>query len=412
MRTDSTTTGSIGIRARFLLAALFVCLLPSAGFSIQDDPAGLTKPLEQVRFEQWKEVDRDEFNVVYELALPSAHSTKYPKNDFVPIRAHLPIRSRAVPVVVLTHYWGATDDKLERELARLLNNRGIAAVILTLPYHMDRTPEGYRNAELAILPDPHHMVGVMQQSTLDIRRTVDWIHTKSEFKKDAIGIGGTSLGALTNALGFGVEKRIKSACFMLGGVDLSQILWKSSRVVKLRDDMRHEGWTQDSVREVLAPIEPSRWLKPDGRPAYVISAKYDTVIPKDATDQLIGLLSEPEILELDTGHYGGVLVQSRLLRSVARYFAASLNDQPFAAPESFFSPTLRFGVIASAEKGLQVAGGIDFWRARHGGGFASAMLTPRGVQTFVGWPVGDHFSVGFASTRKATTWGLFWSMIL
>ncbi|MFX9638786.1 hypothetical protein ABTO85_20010, partial [Acinetobacter baumannii] len=77
-----------------------------------------------------------------------------------------------VPVVVLLHYWGAPDTKVEDEIAQLLARRGIAAVAMPLPYHLGRSPMGRRSGELAIVPDPRSLNQTMTQAVLDVQRTI------------------------------------------------------------------------------------------------------------------------------------------------------------------------------------------------------------------------------------------------
>ena len=337
-----------------------------------------------------------------------------PVNDSYTMKAFVPFRSSPVPVVILLHYWGATDTGLEEGLAQMLNDRGIAAVIAPLPYHLNRTPAGYRSGELAIQPDLHKLVGTMTQSVMDTRRVIDWIQTRREFKGDAISVGGTSLGSLVAIMTFATDERIKSATFMLGGSDLAQILWRSSRVVEQRDSLRRKGYTIEKVREEIAPVEPGRFLrKDDPRPTFVIGAKHDTVIPPDCTQLLIDQLGNPKTLWMDTGHFGGVFVQNRLLRNIAKFYDDTLNDREFEAPNAFYAPTIRLGLNANGDSGLQVAGGIDVWRTgKNGEGFASALLTPRGVQGFIGYKLSKELAVGASLTRKKTTWGIFWSIVL
>ena len=165
-----------------------------------------------------------------------------------------------MPVVVVLHYWGASDQKAEVSLANDLLRRGIAAVLMPLPYHLSRTPAGYRSGQLAIQADPKVLVATMSQAVLDVRRTVDWIETRPEFDSRHIGIVGTSLGSLVAANSYGVESRFGPAAFVVGGADFAHIIWNSSRVVTQREDLRRRGYTEERMRDELKPIEPLEFL--------------------------------------------------------------------------------------------------------------------------------------------------------
>lgn len=342
-------------------------------------------------------------------------TTANPENDTVRLRVFLPTdRFGPVPVVVLLHYWGATDTSLERSAARRLAESGIGSVIVPLPYHLDRTPAGASSGQMAVEPDPAKLIETMVQSVWDVRRAVDWIETRPEFRHDQIGVSGTSLGALVTALVFAVEPRFAASSFTLGGVDVAHIIWHSSRVVEQRDELRRKGFTEDRLREALSPIEPMRYLSAtDMRPSFAIAAKYDTVIPPADAEKLVNSLGNVKTTWLDTGHYGGALVQAKLVTTVTRFFAQTFRGVDFNAPDSLYAPTIRWGIGLNDETGLQVMAGVDVWRLKaNGETFASVLITPRGAQGFLGQTVSKNFALGIAVTRKRTTVGMLWSIVL
>jgi len=367
-----------------------------------------------IPFPSWTEIARTEASAEYEITFPSPIETSHPENNVVPVRALLPIEaSGPVPVVVLLHFWGATDLSADLDLADKLNRRGIGAVLVTLPYHMRRAPKGTRSGELAIQPDPVRMVATMTQSVADIRRTIDWIQTRPEFRKDQIGIAGTSLGSIVASLVFAVDSRLSSGAFMLGGVDLAHILWNSSRVVTQREDLRRRGYTEERMRDELKPIEPLEFLSSTERPTLVVGARHDTVIPPVDTGKLIDVLGAPQTLWLETGHYGGVFVQRRLLRTVSTFFEATFAGKRYEAPTKFFAPTIRVGIGLNPATGLQVAAGIDVWQLNaKADGFASLMITPRGFQGYIGYRINQGLSLGAVILPKRATVGVLWSVVL
>jgi hypothetical protein len=267
---------------------------------------------------------------------------------------------------------------------------------------------------MAVEPNVAKLKNTMLQSVLDVRRAVDWIETRPEFRHDQIGISGTSLGALVTALAFAVEPRFAASCYMLGGVDIAHIIWHSSRIVEQREDLRRQGYTEDRLREELVDIEPMTYLKhADMRPSFAIAAKFDTVVPPADAEKLMGSLGNVQSTWLDTGHYGGALVQAKLVNTVARFFAQTFRGVDFNAPDSLYAPTIRWGIGLNDETGLQVMAGIDIWRLKaNGETFASVMITPQGGQGFLGQTVSKNLAVGVAVTRKRTTWGVLWSIVL
>lgn len=351
---------------------------------------------------------------VYRQRFPSAYITNAPENDQVHLSVFVPNRGGPVPVVVLLHYWGASDLRAERAQALRLARVGIGTVILELPYHLSRAPKGTRSGELAVVPDVDRLKSTMVQSVWDVRRAVDWIETRKEFEGQSIGLAGTSLGGIVGALAFSVEPRFTSFCSMLGGADLAEILWSSSRLVRERDRLRRQGYNRERLREALAVIEPKNYRRPeDVRPTFVIAAKYDTIVPRPAHEALIRALDKPEVLWLQTGHYGGFFVQGSLMGVATDFFAKTLRGEAFTAPKRLYAPTLRITASANAGSGLQVGLGLDFWRNNDNASlFGTAMLTPKGLEAFVGTEISTGLNLGLSVQRRRTVPALLWSFVL
>jgi hypothetical protein len=353
--------------------------------------------------------------IEYAASFPSAITSERPENNTVPLVVLVPEEAqRPLPVVILMHYWGASDLKIERGLASEFTRRGIATVILTLPYHLARTPSGFRSGELSIQPDPQKLIANMVQSVSDARRTIDFIHSRPEFDPNRVGVAGTSLGSIVATLTYSLDNRISVGGFMLAGIDLAHILWHSSRVVREREALRRRGFTEGRLRSALQEVEPGNYLPREapGR-TYVIGGRFDTVIPPADTQKLIAALHEPQVLWLDTGHYGGVFVQKRVQQSMASFFQAEFKGEQFSAPKRIYAPTVRVGAPVNTINGLQLGAGIDIWRANaRGDAFSTLMATPKGVQLFLGFRLDRGLAVGGFATTRGIAPGVFWSTVL
>ena len=402
------------IRANRFRVGLCVALAAACGVASGQLP-DLAVPPPPIAFADWRRVELGETYREYSVHFPSAMVTAYEANNVVPLRVFLPATGAGpFPVAVVLHYWGATGQRAEVALAQELVDRGIAAVLVSLPYHMERTPKGRTSGELAIQPDPESMRATMGQSVLDVRRTVDWIATRPELDANRIALTGTSLGGLVGATAYGVEPRITAAAFVLAGADLAHILWHSSRVVAQRDELRRRGYSEGRLREELAGIEPLRYLaRRRTSPTFVVGARFDTVIPPEDTQKLIEALPEAHVLWVDTGHYGGVFVQRKILHLVADFVEATFVGRAFEPPGRLYAPTLRIGVQWNTTQGLQVAVGLDLWKSSaRAEAFASFLVTPKGAQVFLGHQVGRGFAIGVAARPDGIAVGAFWSTIL
>lgn len=330
--------------------------------------------------------------------------------------AHITIprdAARPMPVVVLLHYWGATDFQVEERLARDLAARGIASAMLVLPYHMRRSPQNVVSGKYAIRPDVDFLKETITQAVMDVKRLIDYLTSKSDFNPNAIGLTGISLGAVVGSLIYAVEPRITAAALLLGGVDIAHLIWHSSVTIETRNGFRRQGYTEDRLREALASVEPMNYANSEkGSRLLVVGAKYDEVVPTEDTRKLIDAFGQPIVLWLDSGHYGGAIVERRLYRNVAEFFLAKFFNTEYNPPPTIRTPTLRVGVHYNPEFELTVGIGLDLWRSRDGKTIVNAMITTEGPALFGGQTVTKGLMAGIVLTPKGPVWGLFWSVIL
>jgi hypothetical protein len=375
----------------------------------------ISQPPPPCRFSEWTKVETTEEYTEYRVSYPSPLPSPYPANNIVPLQVFLPPASKPVPVVLILHYWGATDLKIERELASDLSKRGIAAAIMTLPFHLQRTPEGHRSGSLAVTGDPDSIKFTLVEAVMDARRAIDFLASRPEFDSKQLGLAGISLGSIISSAVYGVDSRVSRAAFLLGGVDLAHILWNSSRVVPEREGLRKSGFTESTLADVLAPVEPLTLLKSRTEigHAFVVGAKFDTVIPRQSTEDLISALPNAQTLWIDTGHYGGIFVQDRLLQAVSKYFESGFKKVAYAPPRGIVAPTVRIGADFGLYEGFDISLGIDFVRRRS---FHSPMgtflLTPRGPRVFLGQGIDRAVALGVLFTPSHVRAAVLWSIVL
>jgi pimeloyl-ACP methyl ester carboxylesterase len=390
---------------------MLLAMLPTGTQAQLDERLQASPPT--IEFGTMRPVPGTDFVERYSLTFPSSFKSGYEENDRVQVHVFLPSnRFGPVPAVVILHYWGATELRLESSLADELATRGIGAVVLELPYHLSRTPDGFRSGELAVSADPDSMKDTMVQSVQDLRRTLSFIKQNPAFRSNETGLVGTSLGAIVGALGFALEPELDSAVFLLGGADLANIVWNSSKTVLRREELRQRGYTEETLREALAPVEPLLYLEGANRPTYVVRATFDTVVPPSATDSLVQALQPEHTLELETGHFGGIFVERRLIRTVVDFFENQYFARGFELPSTIYVPTLRVGAYFNPRDSLQLGVGVDLWRSGPDSAiFAAGVITPRGLQGFVGHQLWEEFSIGVTVLPQEVTYGLMWGVV-
>jgi hypothetical protein len=267
---------------------------------------------------------------------------------------------------------------------------------------------------MAIQPDPEKLKATLVQSVLDMRRTLDFLATRPEFRRDQIGLAGTSLGAIVASLAYAVEPRFRDAAFLLGGVNLAHVLWNSSRVVAQRDGLRRKGFTEAKLRFALADVEPTTYLSARTTGStFIIGARFDTVIPSDSTENLVRAMPNPSTLMLETGHYGGIFVQRRIIREIARFFGTTFAGNAFVPPQTVYAPTIRLAIKFDYPTGFDLAAGIDLLRLNaQGTAFTSFFLTPRGPQVWMGQTLSNGFAIGVTGSLRGLGVGVLWSTVL
>lgn len=389
------------------ILALFVFSLFCAGslFAQFDVPKTL--------FDRWQTIEENEDYTAYVARFPSAYSTRFPENDTVQLHIQLPLDVDGPPMVLILHYWGAPNLKVERSLALELNQRGIGAAIMTLPYHLTRTPRGAVSGAMAIQSDPEKLKAVMTQSVMDVRRSLDYLETRPECGR-ILGIHGTSLGAIVASLAYAVDNRLANASFLLGGIELGKIIWNSSLLTPVKDELKARGFNERRLSAALEPIEPSFFLRPDkpGR-TFIIRAKYDTVVPPECTDALVRALPASKVLTIDSGHYGGVFVQEKLLREVASFFDSVSRNRDYTPPLKIVTPTIRVGVTFEAPTQYNIAAGFDLIKFDpKGKSYASFLLTPKNPVLWIGSDIVSGLNAGVGISNRRVGFGLFWSIVL
>ncbi|MEJ5171766.1 MAG: alpha/beta hydrolase family protein, partial [Fimbriimonadales bacterium] len=203
-------------RASFGAFLTLLVALSCGAADAEDAPPSIETPPPPIAFPSWRRFESLTGPAEYRASFPSAFVSGVPSNDTVHLSAYLPEdRPGPYPAVIVLHYLGADDLRPTRLLAEELNQRGIAAVLLTLPYHIQRTPPGAKSGEKALSDDPARIRDVVLQSVLDVRRTLDFLSGRPEIAKGAFGVAGISLGAVIASLAYSVDPRLQRAAIVL-----------------------------------------------------------------------------------------------------------------------------------------------------------------------------------------------------
>jgi dienelactone hydrolase len=156
-----------------------------------------------------------------ELRFVSPVSCPYPENATARARWYPARRANRRAVLILPH-WNARPGSYA-VLCRILNALGYSVLLLTLPYHGARRPEGCRGAEYAVSPNLGRTIATARQTVLEVRCCLDWLEQQGYRR---FGMIGTSLGSGFGFLASAHDRRIEVNVFNHCCATISDVVWQ------------------------------------------------------------------------------------------------------------------------------------------------------------------------------------------
>ena len=329
------------------------------------------------------------------VTFPSPVQNADPPNGTVYVEYYSPKRAGRMPAVILLHHWAVRKPTIERQFAAALAENGIVTAMLVLPYHLQRTPPGFKSGMAMIGSDVPRMVRSIQQTVLEIRALVQWLKERPEVDPKRIGLAGISLGAMVGTLALGQTDQFDAAALILGGADVADILRESPVTLRIRPALRRQGYTQESLTRDLAPVEPLGYLTPaQGRVVLMVNATQDPVIPRRDTLALWEALGRPPIVWVESGHYipWG---RPQVNRLVTDFFLYRFGERPaFRAPSRIRLRRVKLGFLLDRAPLLGVGGAVELLKPPSDALSLDLNLTTGGVGIGAGVNLGSHLTIG------------------
>lgn len=292
------------------------------------------------------------------ITFPSPVVTPYPVDNTVTGFLFLPDTPGPHPVMLVEHEWLPTTLKTEFEQSQSLAQNGIAAFLIIQPFSYNRRPQP-RLPDVELLSgNVPQMVGALRQAVLDARRALDYLSGRPDIDPQRMGVTGISLGGVLAPLIAGVDRRAKVLVTIVGGTDVSDVIWDSFITSGLHPALLYHGVTFDSLKRDMAPVEPSNWLQgfnPDN--ALLFNGRYDVFISPKQAHHLSEALGGARIVWTPTGHYGAVFAQ-RQIQDIGIKFLRSrfgLDAAGYVPPAQLAAPTIKLGLLVGGREGLSPA---------------------------------------------------------
>jgi len=276
----------------------------------------------------------------YDVKFKSLIKTKDEENNTVYVYYYEP-NLKKFPTILMVHGLKVSTKKirLHRWLAKQLAKKGMGVGLVTMPYHVKRTPKKEFSGARFIELNAKDTLKFFEQAVIDIRCFLDFIEKRGKSNKNIIF--GSSLGGIIAVLAMGVEKRFDKGIFMLTGGNYEKMLWGGLLKYTLKEDCMtkeqchnfHRGY-KDYIKKIrnvedlskikakkecyiYDPLTMANLLK--GRDILMINARFDFMIPKSSVLEFWNAIGKPKIIWLFASHTTSIFYPFKILREINKF---------------------------------------------------------------------------------------------
>jgi len=292
---------------------------------------------------------------VTRVTYPSPVVTPYPVNNVVTGFLFQPNTPGPHPVMLVEHEWLPVTLTNEFVLCATLARAGVAAFLVVQPYsYIRRVMPRVEDVEL-LSGNPHQSVEAVRQAVLDNRRALDWLQSRPDIDPTRMGVAGISLGGILAPLIAGVDHRARVLVTIVGGGDVSDLVYDSAITYGLHPSLLYHGVTFDSLKRDYTNIEPTNWLHGfDPKNALLFNGRFDVFVNPKQAHHLAKALGGAPIVWINTGHYGTVFAEKQIEAVGAKFVRSrfGLDPTPFTPPSSIPAPTIKIGLLFGGQEGV------------------------------------------------------------
>ena len=271
----------------------------------------------------------------YTVTYPSIIKTDFSDNS-VYLKYYEPKITGNFPVVlVLPHSYGSSAG-IEGQFCEALVEDGIAALSVNMAFQ-EKAKSGHRWIKEELQKeDLTKVYNLFKQLVIESRRGIDWLEAQINVDKDHIGILGISLGATVAPIVVGTDNRIKSAVYILGGGDISNIIYSGTETTFFKQRLLQQNISPLEFERRYSVIDPLTFaFKAKNIPTLMYNSIFDTVIPKASTLKLWRALEQPKIYWVPATHYTAALFIGNAKYTIAKHFDNTLRYKLAEKPKGF-----------------------------------------------------------------------------
>jgi predicted choloylglycine hydrolase/cephalosporin-C deacetylase-like acetyl esterase len=228
-------------------------------------------------------------------------------------------------VLVLPHSYG-TSEGIEGQFCQALIEDGIGALVVNMAYQ-EKPKSGHRWLKEELQKeDLTKIYNLFKQLVIESKRGIDWLEDQPNVDKEHIGILGISLGATVAPIIAGSDGRIKSAVYILGGGDISNIIYSGTETPFFKQRLLQQNISPLEFERKYSVIDPLTFaFKAKNIPTIMYNSIFDTVIPKESTLKMWQALERPKIYWAPATHYTAVLFIGNAKYVITKHFDSTLR---------------------------------------------------------------------------------------
>lgn len=293
-----------------------------------------------------KHIGRGAGYSIQEISFASPIKTDIPENNTVYALHYAPECKRKGLCIEVFHGWGAREARYEKAVCVSLAREGFDSCLVSLPYHMKRTPQGTSSGRYFFSTQLERSGHAFQQAIVDARCVGDVMSERGM----TLGCFGLSMGAVVLNLLMGVDERFEVGVSVLGGGNINRMIWEGLFGRSIVRFLRTKGVGKQDYYEVLEDyggfLEEIRrtgeipqpkwdWYLIDPltyahrnypRRVLMFNAFFDLIIPRSSVVELHRALGKPKLVWLPTEHFAAVLFQGMIMKRSLQFLESHIED--------------------------------------------------------------------------------------
>jgi len=220
----------------------------------------------------------------FRTTLPTPAPSGCSQNDHIWIEFHMGHPLDRAPIFLIQHGWRSVSVRGYHRMCRELNQLGVNAGVLHLPYHFSRRPRGSFNGELVFTSDIVRSAHALRQAVQE----VCWL--KNQLKQlgaPAVGLWGTSYGALVSAMAITMDAGFDGALLLEPPVEIEEIFWEMPLFSSLQKGVNRLGIPREKIRKHFKLATPYHHaLRVDPSRVLILGSAHDPIGCPESLERL------------------------------------------------------------------------------------------------------------------------------